>query len=350
MKYFYRGSELIWPHMLELYIRDVNFFHYNWHPEFEFTLLLRGRLNLAIDGDVHTLCRGDVFLINPNHGHAWMSTEKDSTALSIHFAPQFISDLDSSLKIIGIDCVSTPLTRNEPRFVKLRQFAAQMMLSAVSNHTASRFVLRGAFSMLLGTLLADFSVCPEKASITPQNRRNLKSIQNVIDWLEKNYQEKITLEAVARVAGYNRSYFSAFFRRNVGISFYDYLRRIRFRHALYQLNNSNRSLTEIAVDCGFPDLKTFSAYYKKTVHELPAAARRSTDVREFTHVEESERIFLDTSSTEIGEALHAYADLQQPVPSLGPDETQLSDYLAQLDGLGRQMQILSQKIHNASRL
>ena len=301
MKYYYRGSDLLWPHALELYVRDVNFFRFNWHPEFEFTVLLRGQLLVSTGGVVHSLHSGDVFLINPNNGHSWMSVEKNSTALSIHFAPEYVSELDSSLKKFEIDCFSTPATRSEARFAQLREYSARMMLAAVQTDTAARFILRGAFSMLIGTLLNKCPLRPGSSHESPRDRKNMGTIQTVTDWIERNYANRISLDAAAKVAGYNRTYFSAFFRRNVGISFYDYLRRVRFRHALHLLNSTNRSLTDIAADCGFPDLKAFSTYYKKIVHELPTERRRTLEPYSFTPAGEGERIFLDTSAPDIEE-------------------------------------------------
>ncbi|MDY4031726.1 MAG: AraC family transcriptional regulator [Pyramidobacter sp.] len=316
MKYYCVGAAPHWPHPFEIYVRDVNFFRYNWHAEFEFTLILRGGINLSTSGITHTLHGGDVFLINANRGHAWVSSERDSAAISIHFAPEYFADLEPSFKNIEIDCVSTPQTRAEPRFTRLRQYAAQTMLAAVSASPADRFTLRGAFNMLLGTLLASFPVQRAETRDSPYAHKNMKTIQNVTDWMEKNFDKKITLDDAAKIARYNRTYFSSFFRRNVGISFHDYLTRIRFRHALYRLNNTGYSLTAIAADCGFSDLKTFSAYYKKTFSEPPSERRRSVDTSSFTPAKESERVFLDTNAPGIGEKLYNFALIKPPEPML----------------------------------
>jgi AraC-like DNA-binding protein len=336
MKYFYKGDGPLWPHPLELYVRDVNFFRYNWHHEYEFLLLLEGEVSFCTDGKSFAMREGDVFLVNSNKGHAMVSQDKESTALVLRFAPEYFSDLEPSFRKIEIECVSTPKTRNESRLVRLRQYAAQMMLAAGSSAPGSRFTLRGAFNMLLGELLADFPVTSVEPRESPRDRKNMKTIRNVTDWLEKNYDRKIALEDAAKVARYNRTYFSSFFRRNVGIPFYDYLTRIRFRHALYQLNNTGHSLTDIAADCGFPDLKTFSSYYKRLFGEPPVERRRSIDTSSFTQAEESERIFLDMNAHGIEEKLRAFAQLIQnePTPSAQPENNrhQELDRIAELCG------------------
>lgn len=323
MKYIYTSNAHLWSFPLELYVRDVNFFCFNWHPEYELTILLKGKVTLCMDGNIHKIRENDVYLVNSNRGHAVVSEEKESTALVFHFSPEYFTQTEPSHTKLEFACISNQTNRDEQRFVALRQYAAQMMLAALFDTPSSRFILRGAFNMLLGTLLSGFPVKQSPMIESPRDRKNMKTIQTVTDWLEKNFDKKVTLGAAAKVARYNRTYFSSFFRRNVGISFYDYLTRIRFRHAMYQFNNTNHSLTDIAADCGFPDLKTFSSYYKKTFHEPPSVQHRAIDTSSFAPVRENERIYLDTSASDIEEKLRDFARLNPPVPSsqLKPEVT-----------------------------
>lgn len=212
-------------------------------------------------------------------------------------------------KDLKIACVSSAGTREQPRFALLWRLAARMALTSVQESPSAQMLLRGAFYMLLGTLLAEFPLQMEGAGETPHDDKNMKTIQTVTNWLEKNYADKITLEQAARVARYNRTYFSYLFKHSVGIPFYEYLTRIRFRHALWQLGNTDKSLTDIAYDCGFADLKTFSAYYKKNLHEIPSARRASMGTHRFTSTAEDERVFLDSDDSGINEILSSYVRL-----------------------------------------
>lgn len=347
MKYYHTNQAPYWDQPLELYVRDVNFFHFNWHTGFELTILLKGRISFYIDGVRHIMQEDDVFLINPNCGHAIIAEDKESVALSLHFPAEYISIPVPELKKITIDCASTPETRSELRFARLRYCAAQMMLAAVQNVPSSSFLMQGSFLMLLGRMLSEFPIIPESKHDSPRGRSNLKTIKNVTRWIEKNYDKRLTLETAAKVARYSRTYFSSFFRRNVGIQFYDYLMRVRFRHALYLLNNTSKSLTEIAADCGFADLKTFSAYYKKMFHEPPSARRNSMSINTFTPVRENERIYIDTSVQDIGEKLQAYIKLELPHPQYSLEDTPLKGFIDQFDSLRRQMNELSETVRSS---
>ncbi|MBQ8090735.1 MAG: AraC family ligand binding domain-containing protein, partial [Pyramidobacter sp.] len=202
MQYFYNGTRPLWPYSFNLYVSDVNFFRFNWHSDFEFILLLSGCISLRTRSDIFTLNEGDVFLLNSNCGHTWLSERTDATALIMHFSPEYFSCLEPSFEKLEIQCVSTPQSRNEPRFTRLRCLAAQMMLAESSQEPAARFILRGAFTMLLGYLLSEFPFTNSNELESPHDHKNLKTIQTVLDWLERNYDRKITLEEAAKVARY----------------------------------------------------------------------------------------------------------------------------------------------------
>ena len=79
----------------------------------------------------------------------------------------------------------------------------------------------------------------------------------------ENYSETISLEIVANVAGMEKKYFSAFFKKKVGIQFRYWLRSIRIDEAIRIMeNHRNRSITDVAFEVGFNDLRSFQRAFK----------------------------------------------------------------------------------------
>ncbi len=52
-------------------------------------------------------------------------------------------------------------------------------------------------------------------------------------------RQKLELEDIAKIGGYNVAYTSQFFKRQMGISFVDYVLRLRLRDATVQLTSSD---------------------------------------------------------------------------------------------------------------
>ena len=58
------------------------------------------------------------------------------------------------------------------------------------------------------------------------------SLKRVKEHVDKNYSQHLSLEKAAGIAAMEKTYFSTFFREKVGITFTDWLRRIRVAKAI----------------------------------------------------------------------------------------------------------------------
>lgn len=93
-------------------------------------------------------------------------------------------------------------------------------------------------------------------------------------YIEKHYAENLTLNVLAEEIHMNPYYFSAFFKKNAGINFKDYVCRIRLEHAIPLLVSSDKKTYEIAVEVGFTDARTFTEAFQRHYGETPNAYRK----------------------------------------------------------------------------
>lgn len=87
-------------------------------------------------------------------------------------------------------------------------------------------------------------------------------LDRVKKYIERNWSEDISLGQAAVVAGVERKYFSAFFHQKVGVRFRDWLMWVRIDKAKGLMVNRNYSITHIALQTGFNDLRTFERRFK----------------------------------------------------------------------------------------
>ncbi|MDE7323664.1 MAG: response regulator [Lachnospiraceae bacterium] len=93
-------------------------------------------------------------------------------------------------------------------------------------------------------------------------------------YIEEHYAENLTLNILAEEIHMNPYYFSAFFKKNAGINFKDYVCAIRLEHAIPLLVSSDKKTYEIAVEVGFTDARTFTEAFQKHYQETPNAYRK----------------------------------------------------------------------------
>ena len=105
--------------------------------------------------------------------------------------------------------------------------------------------------------------------------KNMSNIKKAIGFMEKNYENSFTLEDIALEVGMSPTYFSRFFKKNTGETFYSYLNKIRLYYAYRELLNSENSITEIALNNGFANVKSFIETFKSVYKTTPSRYKRN---------------------------------------------------------------------------
>lgn len=99
------------------------------------------------------------------------------------------------------------------------------------------------------------------------------SLQKAVNYINEHYFEPLGLRDVAGYVGLNSAYFSASFKRRMGVSFSDYLAERRIGQAKVLLKNSNMSLMEISLAVGYGNQSYFSKVFKQRVGMSPRKFR-----------------------------------------------------------------------------
>ena len=99
-------------------------------------------------------------------------------------------------------------------------------------------------------------------------------VEKVKSLLYDRYNERILLREVATEAGLHPVYLCQSFPAFFGCSFGEYVRKIRIEKAVDCLLRDSRGLTEIAYECGFSDPSHFARTFRKNVGVTPFDFRR----------------------------------------------------------------------------
>ena len=105
---------------------------------------------------------------------------------------------------------------------------------------------------------------------------NNRRLAAVFGYIEKNAGEQIQLEKLASLANVSPYYFCKLFRAATGTTFVEYINRRRMEKAEMMLRESEKSVTEIAYECGIPDSNYFSRMFKKYRGASPSELRRAS--------------------------------------------------------------------------
>lgn len=104
---------------------------------------------------------------------------------------------------------------------------------------------------------------------------NSAIISQTVDYLHQHFSEDINLNKTAEAIHVNNTYLSTLFKKEMGISIVDYIRDLRLEHAAEMIVNTNISITEISLACGFKEISYFTKLFKNKYNETPRKYRNS---------------------------------------------------------------------------
>jgi AraC-like DNA-binding protein/ligand-binding sensor protein len=94
-------------------------------------------------------------------------------------------------------------------------------------------------------------------------------------FIEEHYDEQIHLDDVAKKVNTSVRYFCKVFKKFTGMTFVEYLTRLRIEKSKHLLLDSNKRVSEIAFEVGFESLTQFNRSFKKFSGQTPTEYRKT---------------------------------------------------------------------------
>lgn len=243
-------------------------FPLHYHEEFELNFIINASKAKRIIGDhIGEIDELELVLVGSNLQHGWFThqcSSKEIREITIQFHRNLFDDkflrrnqlsfiknmLDRSSRGILFSKVTTELLK--PRLIDLPRKqgfdSVVELLSILHDLSISRNMQILSYTSFTNT-----------DSFSYNNRR----IEKVMEYMNRHFEQPITLAEVARIATMTEVSFSRFFKNRTGQTFVDTLNEIRIGHAARLLIETTHSINEIADKCGFNNMSNFNRAFKK---------------------------------------------------------------------------------------
>lgn len=113
--------------------------------------------------------------------------------------------------------------------------------------------------------------------VESEQTENDKIIGRVLKFIEDHYKDEITMKDVAKEVGYTSEYCSKIFSRYMKENFRTYLNRMRvmkFTELMKDESNRDKTILDLAFDCGFCSQATFYRAYSNVFGTLPKILKK----------------------------------------------------------------------------
>lgn len=243
------------------------------HREFEVNLILDGSVEILSQGRGYHVETGDFFVFDPYQPHELRAREGTVLILSIQISPAFFSDYFPQMESVrfGTEIFHRAAS---PRHQQLYRQLLELTCCYCQKAPFYELDCAGNINALFRALLdvSAFTVVSEAER--PAQRARQERVRYLAERIEGGFSEKLLLGDLAKELGVDLYYLSHFFREHFGLSFQEYLAKLRCEKARRELLLTDRSLLDISLSCGFSSPKYFQRAFQKQYGATPREYRR----------------------------------------------------------------------------
>jgi len=243
----------------------------HWHPEIEINMLKKGEGNYQVgDRNIHAV-KGDIIIITPNILHSLYTDtmiESDTFLCSMDFMGSALYDKASVSYIRpivnGAKVFSPLITDSSECYNEVSECVTKIFDVGRKEDKFYELVLKSELYRLI-YLLYKYG----KIKVQDDSAKRLDKIKTALQYIQENYQEELRVSELADLCHFSKAYFMSFFKKNVGIPCVEYIMQFRLKKAGEELKDTDKSISEIAFDCGFRNLSNFNRHFKSYFGVVP---------------------------------------------------------------------------------
>lgn len=247
--------------------------HWHYHPELELVYFAKGKGVRFIGDDISLYTEGDLFLIGENLPHTFVSYDEEATPLVEAFCIQFPKEIFDSFA----ECKPLLTFFQEAK----RGIAFQKPDDGMIDKIREAVLSTGTLALIrLIELLDQLSNVPERVPILAHDYERQASladtsirIRTAIDYINAHYQRAISLPEIAQACHFSPNAFCRWFKQHMGLTFIDYVNKVRLTHVCQLLTSTDWPISQIAVQAGFDNISTLNRLFQRTLRTTPGTYR-----------------------------------------------------------------------------
>ena len=252
--------------------------HWHFHPEMELTLFISGEGTRFVGDHMGPFEAGDLLLLGGRLPHHWHTGGPTSgISLQWHFPQSHpFWSLPETLEMME-------LFKRADRGILFTggtsQAAAGMLqeIGSVSGTMRLSHLLH-VFALLTEAPKSEFRLLSQRSFAITADSHYQQAIARSIRHLIANFRESVRLEDVLKLTALSRPTFARQFKQHAGLTFSAFLNRLRLQAACQALAESNQSVMEIALACGFTQISFFNRLFRRTQGCSPSVFRQRQQV------------------------------------------------------------------------
>lgn len=240
---------------------DVN--RENGYPTHQIIYCTKGKGRVVIDGKETIITSGMCFFLPAKYPHEYYTVGDLWETYWIAFDGY---ETENTLKKLGFDKAKVfalnSLEGMEEQFRKI-------FLTLNTDHIFGNFAASGMlYSFILEFHRAAFDKNAEQGAAKETN------LMSVLDYIDENFSRDIELEELCGIAKITPQHLCRIFKKQLDMRPMEYIAKKRIQNAKSLLLTTDKTVSEIAAECGYHDVSYFGMLFRKWENMTPGEYRR----------------------------------------------------------------------------
>ena len=243
------------------YVREKH-----WHTSIEIFAVMEGHLEFFMNKEEYPLKAGEQLIINSNEIHSIHAAERNKTVVLQIPLKQF-ENYFTAQRFIRFR------SQDAEADGKLASLIKKLYKVYTARDTGYEFGTMSLFYEIMYMLVKNYRLT-EAHEKEIRHSRKLDTLSKITTYMREHYKEDLKLSDLAATFGYSDAYLSRMFQKYAKINYKTYLQDIRMAYAYRDLMNTDRPISQIALDNGFCSSRGFSGEFQKRYGILPSEMRK----------------------------------------------------------------------------
>ena len=248
---------------------------HHYENTYQIVFLLAGKILYQVGEKEYQVSKGGMIVLNTLEEHTLKVLEYPYERYVIQIRPDFFQHEVKYPEVIAV-FIKRPadfshlLTVTEPVWNYLHDVIREMEKEYLNRKKYWEMYV-GAY--LRRMFITIFRECADVLSMMKIGN-GVTVAYNVMNYLNHHFAEDISVNSIAAALFLNRDYISHVFKDETGYSVMAYVISLRINRAKLLLAETDRSITDIAMECGYTDFTYFSKQFKKHTNMSPSKFRK----------------------------------------------------------------------------
>ncbi|WHX39825.1 helix-turn-helix domain-containing protein [Mesobacillus sp. AQ2] len=256
----------------QISLKKIQFLSPKVNQGLKFIFVIDGELMVEIDSRYYVLKEQDLLVINRNQLFQVKGNEANRV-LVLDISDSFMDRYYPEYRNSRFEVFSQEIEMGrEIMLDKMRKLLVELMITYSRKDESYQIEMQGYICDILLILIRRFK---QRGTAIEKIDANDIRLTKMVDYLEKNYHQVITLEDMAQKFYLSTGYLSRYFKQKMGMGFNRFLMEIRLKHSVKDLVYTDDTISQIAMKNGFANTKSFSKLFKEKYEVTPHIYREN---------------------------------------------------------------------------